>query len=381
MEGKASHSHRPLLCQFSCLLPTHDPKVCSPAFQKWHLPPVESYCRKHADEHCIRCRLLLTLWLASQHRIPLQNPSTSVLRSRLVSTCSGLPSYPYLHVLSYHSSTVNSRGSLQVAFRHFQLFLLKCQRAQAALLIEYQDAGRPQPIIATNCFCTRSSKFLPTSLEREQHAAIQYPNTRCSWQARCAFRGAFKKNKSSPNTSLNTKELSERLTIGPAERFCASHAPQLCLAAARKNLRLAPPRRGTRTNVRFDGCRMFSRILAICLRTCSESDSDCSVASSWSSSGSRFSVGCSQSLKCGWEGVEIRHFVWCVAAKCVFCALVHLFSCFVIAALTTRLTDSVDHPSARNSLADTKFVIAAAGPLKTNTSGCCWISSRSSGAS
>ena len=52
----------------------------------------------------------------------------------------------------------------------------------------------------------------------------------------------FRKNRSSPTTSLNTKELGERLKIGPAGRFCASQAPQLCLAAARMNPRLAPPR-------------------------------------------------------------------------------------------------------------------------------------------
>ena len=77
------------------------------------------------------------------------------------------------------------------------------------------------------------------------------------------FSYVFKKNRSSPTTSLNTQELGERLTIGPAGRSCASQAPQLCLAAARMNLRLAPPRRNT--------------------RVCNESDKDCSVSSSWSS--------------------------------------------------------------------------------------------------
>ena len=62
---------------------------------------------------------------------------------------------------------------------------------------------------------------------------------------KACFSNVFKKNRSSPTTSLNTKEWSERLTIGPAGRFCASQAPQLCLAAASVNLRLAPPRRST----------------------------------------------------------------------------------------------------------------------------------------
>ena len=69
--------------------------------------------------------------------------------------------------------------------------------------------------------------------------------------SKVCFSYVFKKNRSSPTTSLNTKEWCKRLTIGPAGRFSA---PQLCLAAARMNLRLAPPRRNTRTNVRFDGC-------------------------------------------------------------------------------------------------------------------------------
>ena len=130
------------------------------------------------------------------------------------------------------------------------------------------------------------------------------------------FSYVFKKNRSSPTTSLNTKELGERLTIGPAGRSCASQAPQLCLAAARMNLRLAPPRRNTRTSVRLDGCPMVSWIFEICLRVCNESDKDCSVSSSWSS--------CAvcvfwkififlESLNCGWKNVINCHFVMYVA--------------------------------------------------------------------
>ena len=63
------------------------------------------------------------------------------------------------------------------------------------------------------------------------------------------FSYVFKKNRSSPTTSLNTKEVGERLTIGPAGRFGASQAPHLCLGAARMNLRLAPLRRNTLTLV------------------------------------------------------------------------------------------------------------------------------------
>ena len=58
-------------------------------------------------------------------------------------------------------------------------------------------------------------------------------------------------------------------------------------ACAKMNLRLAP-RRNTRINVRFEVCTMW--ILEIYLRVCNVSDEDCSVSSSWSSSGIVFSV-------------------------------------------------------------------------------------------
>ena len=54
-----------------------------------------------------------------------------------------------------------------------------------------------------------------------------------------------------------------------------------------------------------------------------------------------------------------------------------LFSCLVLAVLTTRLTDSIDHPSARSVLAVATLVITITGALRTNRLGCCWISSRS----
>ena len=73
----------------------------------WHPPFVESFCRKHASRHCTHCHLFLALCLGSQHRSSIQNPSMSVLRGRLVSSCGGLLSNPCLHVLSYHGA---SRG-------------------------------------------------------------------------------------------------------------------------------------------------------------------------------------------------------------------------------------------------------------------------------
>ena len=57
---------------------------------------------KTLGTRCIRCRCFLMLWLDPQRRSPLQNPSTSVLRDRLVSYCSCLPSNPCPHVLSCH---------------------------------------------------------------------------------------------------------------------------------------------------------------------------------------------------------------------------------------------------------------------------------------
>ena len=67
---------------------------------------------------------------------------------------------------------------------------------------------------------------------------------------------------------MNTKEVGERLTIGPAGRFCASQTPQLCLAAARISLRLSPPRRNTRTVCDLMGapCSHESSILSSCLQ-------------------------------------------------------------------------------------------------------------------
>ena len=77
---------------------------------------------------------------------------------------------------------------------------------------------------------------------------------------------------------------------------------------------------------------MFSRILEICLRVCNETDKDCSVSSSWSSSGIVFSVRFSfSSSPCRVTGKSVgnHHFVTYVAVVCVFCAfpLVVCLSC------------------------------------------------------
>ena len=63
--------------------------------------------------------------LGSQHRSPLQNLSMSVLRGRLVSSCSSRPSNPCPHALSCHSSTVAPAVSLRVSYHRFQLFRRK----------------------------------------------------------------------------------------------------------------------------------------------------------------------------------------------------------------------------------------------------------------
>ena len=161
----------------------------------------------------------------------------------------------------------------------------------------------------------------------------------------------FKNGRSRPTTSLNTKELSERLTIGTAGRFCASQAPQLCLAAARMNLRLAPPP----------------------VPACDLTDAPCPHGSS--KFVSVFAM--SRIRNCGAKNVGNCHLVMYVPVVCMLCALLLMFflSCFAV--LTTRLTDSVDHPSTRNThLAVATLVITIAGPLRTNTFGCSRISSR-----
>ena len=128
----------------------------------------------------------LTLWLGSQHRSPLQNPSPSVLRGRLMSSSRSLPSKPCPHVLSYHSSTGPPVVPLQVLSHRFQLCRRKCLDTSCAAV--RQQGCEAFHLTVTSCFCIRSSGFLPIDLAGEWHAADQYPNTRCSWQAKCAFR-------------------------------------------------------------------------------------------------------------------------------------------------------------------------------------------------
>ena len=147
---------------------------------------------------------------------------------------------------------------------------------------------------------------------------------------------------------------------------------------------LTLPSRNTRTNVRFDGCLHVLMDLGY-------------LPSHWQGVSerlfflfvlvvSRFCLLCGRftfldSLIRGWETSKVDISSWmCVHSACSARSFI-LYSCFVLAALTTRLTDSVGHPSARNSLAVPTSVMAIAGPLKTSTSGCCWISTRSSRAS
>ena len=123
--------------------------------------------------------------------------------------------------------------------------------------------------------------------------------------------------------------MGERLTIGLAKRLCASQAPQVCLAAAKMNLRLAPPRRNTRTSVRFDGCP----------RSHGSSKKDCFVSSSWF-------LCC----LCLLITSEKCHLVLNVTVVCMLDAFLFMFCLCCPAVLTTRLTDSVGHPFARKTL-------------------------------
>ena len=186
LQGNASHGHRSFLCQFSCLLPAHYAQVCSSTLQN----SIFHVRRILAENTLLRtitsCRRFLTLWLGSQHRSPLQNLSMSVLRGRLMSSCSSLPSNPCPHVLSSHSSTVPPAVSLRVSSHRFQLFPRKCMSTSFAA-DRRQECGAFR-MIATKSFCMRSTRFLPTDPAREQHVADQCPNTQCSWQAKCVFR-------------------------------------------------------------------------------------------------------------------------------------------------------------------------------------------------
>ena len=183
---------------------------------------------------------------------------------------------------------------------------------------------------------------------------------------------------SSPTTSLNTKEVGERLTIGPAGHFCASQAPHLCLAAARINLRLAPPRRNTRTSVRVDGCLFFFH----------ESSKSVSVSAMFRTKTVLFCLPGHPVLLCLLGDFHLHQVSELSLGKrrkpsprhecdCSMHVRRVPFPVFLLAVLTTRLTDSVDHPLAKNTLAVATLVITIAGPLRTDTLDCRRISSTS----
>ena len=98
---------------------------------------------------------------------------------------------------------------------------------------------RGLPYDLSRLFLFAVLRVSPDWSRRGQNAAIHCPNTRCSWKMGCALRTCLRK-------TGEVRQVGERLTSGQAGRFCASQAPQLCLAAARMILRLAPSRRSTR---------------------------------------------------------------------------------------------------------------------------------------
>ena len=188
------------------------------------------------------------LWLGSRHHSPLQNPSTSVLRGRLVSSCSNLPSNPCLHVSSCHFST----GPPVVSSLVPSLSTFSAKIPEHKLRCWSTARMRGLPYDRNQYFVYAFLRFSPDWSRRRKTRCRPVLQHTTFMAGKVCFSYVFKKNRSSSTTSLNTEEWSERITIGPAGRYCASQAPQLCLAAARMNLRLAPPRRNTRTNVRFD---------------------------------------------------------------------------------------------------------------------------------
>ena len=145
-----------------------------------------------------------------------------MLRGRLVSSCSCLPSNPQVHVLSYHSSTVPPGGhfkSCSVAFNFsskMPVHKLRCWSTTRMRRLQY---------CRSQLFLYAVFKVSPDWSRRG--------TTRCNpvlqhtrfMAGRVCFSLVFKKNRSSPTTPLNTKYFGERLTIVPAGRFCASHAP------------------------------------------------------------------------------------------------------------------------------------------------------------
>ena len=100
---------------------------------------------------------------------------------------------------------------------------------------------------------------------------------------------------------------------------------------------------------------------------------------------------CHAALECGMSVFKSSFFFVQFSVELRLATSVHnacsarsfpLVSCFVVAALTTLLSDSVDRPSTKNSTGCSNIlVIASAVLFKTNTPGCCWFSTRSSCAS
>ena len=130
-------------------------------------------------------------------------------------------------------------------------------------------------------------------------------------------------------------------------------------------LRLAPPSRNTRTDVRSDGCLCSHGFVFV-------------LAASEVVTVLFHRPGHLQVLSFLWDfHLHLVPELWLVRCRnssrrlvcgCNLSVLRAPSRCVLVLSLllTTRLTDSVDHPSARNSLAVTTLVIATAGPLRTN---------------
>ena len=173
-------------------------------------------------------------WLDSQHRNPHQYLPTFELLGRLVA----LIFFPILACtlcLSISPRRIQ-RCHFQARFVTF-CFLDQNLCAYAAPLVNNKNAGSAigsQPRVSI-CISQCLSRLISKGYSTTRYSPVPQ-------------RTRFIAGK-----VLNTNELGERVTICPAGRFCASQAPQRCVAAPETSLRLDPSSCDTQTKVRFDG--------------------------------------------------------------------------------------------------------------------------------
>ena len=162
---------RSWVCSHACCLQT------TPMSAPPHSKVAYSICGGFCRQTCWKALYLLSLMFDA-----LACVTTSQSSSKSVDVCALGPSCVILKWFLFQSLPARSvlpvlHGvvSFQVVFRRSQLSLQKCQCTKCAA--HQRQGWRAFRMIAANCFCMRSSRFLPTD---PAHVANQCPNTRCS---------------------------------------------------------------------------------------------------------------------------------------------------------------------------------------------------------